>query len=99
MPKVVYGWWYMVGGVISWWVKNVHNLRTRAGKTSVQLSPVFVNTYVTTKNKLGKVRQLPLFILIFTQCLSTCKLAISYLLNKRYTHNPQHLLIEPLKKI
>lgn len=81
------------------WVKNVNNLRTIPGKTSVQLSPASSYDYRATKNNHGKVTIYPLSILTFTQRLSTWKSAIYDLLNNVYTHNPQHLLIEPLKKI
>lgn len=81
------------------WVKNVNNLRITPGKTSVQLSPISSYDYVAIKNNHGKVAYYPLSILTFTQRLSTWKSAISDLLYNVYTHNPQHLLIEPLKKI
>lgn len=103
MPKLVDSWWYIVGGTVKFlfdnWGQFVNNLRTQDGKTSVQLSPSYVYDYMDIKNKDVKVVLLPLFIPIFTQWLSTCKSAVLDLLNIVYTHNPQYLLIEPLKKI
>lgn len=89
----------MPKSIIFPWVQSVNNLRTQDSKTSAQLSPSRVYTYFVTKNKSVEVTSNPLFILSFTQLISTCKFIISDLLHTVYTHNPQHLLIEPLKKI
>lgn len=81
------------------WVQYVNNLRIQGSKTSVHSSPVYRYDYVAIKNKSVKDSIYPLFILFFTQVLSTVKSIISDLLKDIYTHNPQHLLIEPIKKI
>jgi hypothetical protein len=89
----------MPKSIVSSWVQYVNNLRTQGSKTSVHLSPVRLYDYMTSKNKSGQVSLYPQFVLFFTQGLSTAKSVISDLLKDIYTHNPQHLLIEPIKKI
>jgi hypothetical protein len=99
MRNLVDGCWYMVDSTISNWVKNVNNLRIQPGTTSVYTSPTMLNTQTVHIVINGKLWVIPTTIPDFTHTLSTLKNAVLYLLSAGYTHNPQALLIEPIKKI
>ena len=81
------------------WVKNVYSLRTTHGTNSA-----LVPTVINPAQKMTQInREQPTLIRPsvpqLTQHISTPKTTIYDLLNALYTHNPQYLLIERIKKI
>jgi hypothetical protein len=89
----------LVDSIINNWVKNVNNLRVTYRTTSAHLSPTLLNTQTVHNVINGKPRLIQTSIPTFTQWLSTRIYPLLYLLMPTYTHYPQHLLIEPIKKI
>lgn len=81
------------------WVKNVNNLSVRTGTTSGVLSPDHMNTIATHPSTNGQLVVIHQFVPDLYQTMSTVKITMLYLLSAVYTHNPQYLLIEPIKKI
>ena len=81
------------------WVKNVNKLRVERGTNSVVLSPTRPNTTTTRPSTNGKLGVIRTSVRMFPQLLSTPKSIIFNLLNVVYTHYPQRLLLEPIKKI
>ncbi|MDB5167005.1 MAG: hypothetical protein JWN26_150 [Candidatus Saccharibacteria bacterium] len=81
------------------WVKNVNKQRIGGGVKSVLLSPInkiSVRSYVLLVGKVVFIQ--PTFPLQPTW-FSTSVNPFLYLLNHPYTHNPQALLLSPLKRI
>lgn len=85
--------------VLSAWVKNVNKLRTQAGTTSGVFSPVYKHETYPASQPWDNHIVVPTFVLSFGNNLFTYIFTISHLLSASYTHNPQHLLLEPQKKI
>ena len=90
---------YMRKSVKYSWVKNVNSLSFNSGIKSVIL-PTVGSTFKQT-SQITNVKPLVIrpFTHQFNQYFSTTKKSIYDLLNMIYTHNPQHLLLEPKKKI
>ena len=89
MPKLVY----------LTWVKNVNKQRIVSGVRGVYISPI--------NNSSVHVNTQPVEKVLFTHqpfppqsiWFSTPINVFLYLLNKLYTHNPQSLLLSPIKRI
>jgi hypothetical protein len=89
----------MLNTIYKPWVKYVNNHRntacTTSGYTSTKnLSSQQIHTSYWVQIYLNRFT-----FLYFNPMISTYKYTISNLLNKSFTHNPQHLLLEPLNEI
>lgn len=81
------------------WVKNVNNQRIIHSITGVYIvTNVIWLSYKKTITWL-QTRFINLTSLYFSPTLSTYKNLLNNLLNKSFTLNPQHLLLEPLNEI
>ncbi len=80
-------------------VKNVNNLFTSSWLSSVLLSTVYIKG--DSKKTLNKVQVwfVQVFYTFLYSYVSTYKKYLYNLLINVYTHNPQHLLLRPIKKI
>lgn len=96
MLKLVINRWNIVH--ISW-VKNVNKLRVNGSTTGGILPTVHLNTLATQLTGDVQLLVIPTSVPSFTQVVSTLKIRLSYLLPGTYTHYPQPLLLEPIKKI
>ncbi len=81
------------------WVKNVYSQRMGHGTTSGVLSPIHSLPSITHDFVVGQLSLILQNTPRFTQALSTSFNRLFYLLSATYTHNPQPLLLEPIKKI
>ncbi len=96
MLRLVDSRWYVV---ISRWVKFVNNLFKSSWLSSVLLSPVYIKANsINTINKV-QVWFVQVFYTFLYSYVSTYKKYLYNLLINVYTHNPQHLLLRPIKKI
>ena len=85
--------------VITAWVKNVYRRYINQFINSVLLSPIDVLLSFSIKQinvKLGFIHQI---VNHLNKYVSTTKNYHLYLLISSYTHNPQHLLLRPIKRI
>lgn len=103
MPElVVSGWYLVVGGwfvVNSGWVKNVNNLRKISGILCVHPSTVTLDSPYSHTIKCVQCQLHKLHLLHNSTNIYTYIIYKFYLLNKSFTHYPQHLLINPLNEI
>ena len=83
--------------IIYVWVKNVNNLRVISSKSSANLS-TFINKFNKSFNEWVQNQFNNLYLNLFYNSISTTYFLINNLLNKSFTHNPQYLLIELIKK-
>lgn len=81
------------------WVNYVNNLRTSSSKIGVRLSTNSVYNLGTKASIWVQVVVIRFINTYYTHPLSTYKTRYFNLLNKSFTRNPQHLLLEPKKKI
>jgi len=88
----------MPNSIINTCVKYVNNQRTNIGKLSGQLSTIKASTSFTPIIQVIQTKLYKLSLLLLSTMISTYINAIYNLLNKSFTHYPQHLLLEPLKE-
>lgn len=88
----------MPNSIINTCVKYVNNQRTNIDKLSGQLSTIKASTSFTPIIQVVQTKLYKLSLLLLSTMISTYINAIYNLLNKSFTHYPQHLLLEPLKE-
>lgn len=99
MHRLVDSSWYLVDGVVKGWVKNVNKLRTVSGKRCGVSSTKDTLKTTSAFNSGVKVDVIRMFHHFLLTALSTQKMYSFYLSEWTYTHYPQPLLLERLKKI
>jgi len=88
----------MLNYIINTCVKYVNNQRTNISKLGGQLSTIKANAPFILITQVVQTRLYKLCLLPLSTMISTYINAIYNLLNKSFTHYPQHLLLEPLKE-
>jgi len=96
MLRLVDSRWYVVDSI---WVKFVNNLFKSSWLSSVLLSTVYIKANSTNTIKKVQVWFVQVFYTFLYSYVSTYKKYLYNLLINVYTHNPQHLLLRPIKKI
>lgn len=79
------------------WVKNVYRQPYNWFKQCVVSSPICMYVNNNTNQGIVKLSVIQLFIQSLNKFISTVKNSVYNLLINSYTHNPQNLLLEPLK--
>ena len=80
-------------------VKIVNKLLTNSCLSIVYLSTLIKNQNTTNNQNDVQVGFVQVFYTLLGTCVSTVKNNVFKLLKISYTHNPQYLLLRPLKKI
>lgn len=80
------------------WVKNVNKQRIDDSKSSVRLSTYLHDVILNLISKDVQVDVIHLNEHFLYNQSSTSIVQVLYLLFIVYTHNPQHLLLNPIKK-
>lgn len=81
------------------WVKNVNNHRITRSIRGVLLSPINISSVRLYDGAYGKQLFIRQTVHIYTMLFSTYQIVKNHQLFSIYPHNPQGLLLEPLKRI
>jgi hypothetical protein len=89
----------MPNAIQNTWVNYVNNQRVNSSLSKVKQFTISIIKPTPTNNYLYKLSQIWTTTPLFSSNLSTYKIHKINLLSNSFTHNPHHLLLNPLKKI